>query len=141
MKARGYTKETITQMGVNTLPFPEFRVGDTVIVSQRIKEGDKERIQMFEGDVIAIRKKAASTTFTVRKIAHGVAVERIFPLYSPLVKNVDIVKKGDVRRAKLFYVRHRLGKSARLKEKIMTRDQKDQQALDKHDESVENNQK
>ncbi len=143
MKARGYTKETITRLGMNTLEFPEFQVGDTVAVNQRIKEGDKERIQTFEGDVIAFRRKAASTTFTVRKIAHGVAVERIFPLYSPLIKSVEIIKKGDVRRAKLFYVRHRLGKSARLKEKIMTRDQKDQQALGKqeHDALMEKNQK
>lgn len=142
MKANGYTKETITHLGMNTVAFPEFKVGDTIIVHQRIKEGDKERIQMFEGDVIVIRKKAASTSFTVRKIAHGVAVERIFPLYSPLIKNIEIVKKGDVRRAKLYYVRDRVGKAARLKEKIMTRDQKDQQALDKQDHRMtENNQK
>lgn len=141
MKARSYTKETITQFGMNTLDFPEFQAGDTIAVSQRIKEGDKERVQVFEGDVIAVRKKGASTTFTVRKIAHGVAVERIFPLYSPIIKKIEIIKKGDVRRAKLYYVRHRLGKAARVKEKIMTRDQKDQQAFDKQEHDMVQNQK
>ncbi len=136
MKAQGYTKETITQLGMRTLDFPEFQVGDTIAVYQRIKEGDKERVQMFEGDVIAIRKKAASTTFTVRKIAHDVAVERIFPLHLPLIKEIKVIKRGDVRRAKLFYVRRRVGKAARLKEKIMTRGQKDQQALDKKEHTA-----
>lgn len=131
MKAQGYTKETIGQLGVCSVDFPDFREGDTIAIHQRIKEGDKERIQVFQGDVIAMHKKGASSTFTVRKIgAHGVAVERIFPFYSPHIKKIEVVKKGDVRRAKLYYVRDRVGKSARLKEKIRTREQKEQQAAD-----------
>lgn len=129
MKAGGYTKETITHIGTDTLAFPEFREGDTIAVHQRIREGDKERIQVFQGDVIALHKSGASSTFTVRKIgAHGIPVERIFPLYSPHIKKIEVIKKGDVRRAKLYYVRDRVGKAGRLKEKIMTREQKEQQA-------------
>lgn len=94
-------------------------------VSQRIKEGDKERIQVFEGDVIAIRKNGVSSTFTVRKIsANAVAVERIFPMYSPLIENVKFIRRGDVRRAKLYYIRERVGKSARVREKVLTKEQK-----------------
>ena len=93
------------------------------------KGEEKERIQIFQGDVIAMRKQGASTTFTVRKIgAHSVAVERKFPLYSPIIKTIKVIKVGDVRRAKLYYVRDRIGKSARLKEKVLTREQKEQQA-------------
>lgn len=139
MKAQGYTKETIKQLAVKELPFPEFRVGDTIAVHQRIKEGDKERIQIFQGDVIAVHKEGASSSFTVRKIgAHGVAVERIFPFFSPLIKEIKVIKSGDVRRAKLYYVRDRVGKAARLREKVMTREQKEQQAADKasHDAQV-----
>lgn len=129
MKAHGFTKETIAQIGVSKTNFPAFREGDTIAVHQRIKEGGKERIQIFQGDVIAIHKQGVSTTFTVRKIgAHGIAVERKYPLYSPIIKSINVVKVGDVRRAKLYYVRDRVGKKARLKEKIITRGQKEQQA-------------
>ncbi len=132
MKAQGYTKETIAQMGVSKVDFPSFREGDTIAVHQRIKEGDKERIQVFQGDVIAMRKQGASSTFTVRKIgAHGVAVERKFPFYSPIIKEIKLVKMGDVRRAKLYYVRDRIGKAARLKEKVVTREQKEKLAANK----------
>lgn len=127
MKARGYTKETVRDLGIGKLNFPEFSVGDTIAISQRIKEGDKERLQVFEGDVIAIKNRGISSTFTVRKIgAHGVAVERIMPFHSPLIKSIKLVKKGDVRRAKLYYMRERLGKSARVREKIMTKEQWEQ---------------
>lgn len=126
MKAQKFTKETIKNVAVVKNNFPNFSVGDTVAVSQRIKEGDKERLQLFEGDVIAIKKNGASSTFTVRKIgAHGVAVERILPFHSPLIKSIKIVKHGDVRRAKLYYVREREGKSARIKERVMTREQRE----------------
>ncbi len=132
MKAQTYTKETISSMGVSDRGFPSFKVGDSLTVSLRIKEGKKERLQAVQGDVIAINKNGASSTFTVRKIgAHGIAVERILPFYSPLIKTIQVVKIGDVRRAKLYYVRDRVGKSARLKEKIMTREQKEQRAADK----------
>jgi len=122
MKATFYTKETIRLIGTETRGFPAFGIGDTVIVSQSIKEAGKERLQAFEGDVIAIRKKGASSTFTVRKIgAHSIAVERIFPLFSPLVKGIKVLSKGDVRRAKLFYLRKKVGKAAQVKKLVETK--------------------
>lgn len=119
MKAKKLTKETINEIGIYERSFPEFNIGDGVAVSLRVKEGDKERIQVFEGDVIAKHSQGASSTFTVRKIsAQGVSVERILPVYSPLIQGIKVVKEGDVRRAKLYYVRDRVGKAARIKEKI-----------------------
>ncbi len=96
---------------------PEFRVGDTVKVHYKIKEGSKERIQVFQGIVIQKRGMGVSKTFTVRKISNGVAVERVFPLSSPLIDKIDVVRFGHVRRAKLFYLRRVKGKAARVKEK------------------------
>ncbi len=96
--------------------FPEFTPGDTVRVNVRIQEGGKERIQAFEGVVIRIRKRGLRSTFTVRKISFGYGVERAFPLYSPNLQSVERVKKGKVRRAKLYYLRQRRGKAARIKE-------------------------
>ncbi len=96
--------------------FPAFRVGDTVRVHVRIVEGDKERVQVFEGVVIR-RKRGSRGTFTVRKISYGVGVERIFPYTSPRVEKVDVVSKGRVRRARLYYLRERTGKAARIREK------------------------
>ncbi len=93
-----------------------FDVGDTVKVHVIIREGDKERIQVFKGDVIAKRGKGLGATFTVRKISFGVGVERIFPLHSKSIKSVEVVKKGRVRRAKLYYLRQLKGKAAKLKE-------------------------
>ena len=119
MKAKKLTKETIAQIGLTDRGFPNFNVGDTVAVSQRIKEGDKERIQIFEGDIIARNNHGISSTFTVRKIgANSVAVERIFPDYSPLIESIKIVRHGDIRRAKLYYIRDRVGKAGRVKEKV-----------------------
>ena len=124
MKAKNLTKETITLLGVTDRGFPEFTVGDTIVVSQRIKEGDKERLQAFEGDVIAFTNCGISTSFTIRKMgANAVAVERIFPYYSPIIQSITFKRKGDVRRAKLYYIRERLGKAARLKEKIYKREE------------------
>ena len=97
---------------------PEFEVGDTVRVSVRIKEGDKERIQNFEGTVIAKKHGGVAETFTVRRISYGVGVERVFPVNSPFVEDVKVVRRGKVRRAKLFYLRGRTGKAAKVKEKI-----------------------
>ncbi len=94
---------------------PEFGIGDTVKVSVRIKEGDKERIQAYEGVVIARRNGGIRETFTVRKISNGVGVERTFPLHSPLVANVEVTRKGKPRRAKLYYVRALTGKAAKIK--------------------------
>lgn len=132
MKAKKYTRETIKDLGILDRKFPNFEIGDAIIVSQKIKEGDKERTQEFEGDVIAMRGKGISSTFTVRKIAsNSVSVERIFPYYSPLVESVEVLRKGDVRRAKLYYMRDRIGKAARVKEKVLTRQQKQDLAKSK----------
>ncbi len=125
MKAEKLTKETISHLGVTPRNFPDFAVGDAIAVSQWITEGDKKRIQIFEGDVIAYHKNGASTTFMVRKIgSHNVAIERIYPYYSPLIDSIKVVRRGDVRRAKLYYVRDRVGKKARIKERIMTREER-----------------
>jgi large subunit ribosomal protein L19 len=94
---------------------PEFSVGDTLKVHTKIKEGDKERIQIFEGVVIRKRRGQVNTTFTVRKVSYGVGVERIFPLYSPRIDKIEIMQSGKVKRARLFYLRDLQGKAARLK--------------------------
>lgn len=127
MKAKKLTRETIRDLGIVDRAFPTFNVGDTIEVAQRIKEeGGKERIQLFEGDVIAEHRNGVSSTFTVRRIgANGVAIERVYPFYSPLIESIRFVREGDVRRAKLYYVRKRVGKAARLKEKIRTKQQKE----------------
>ncbi len=95
---------------------PDFQVGDTVRVHVKIKEGDKERIQVFEGIVIARKKGGLRSTFTVRKTSFGQGVERIFPLHAPIIEKIDVVRKGRVRRAKLYYLRNLRGKAARIKE-------------------------
>ena len=97
---------------------PKFNIGDTVKVSVNIKEGDRERIQMFEGTVIARRGSGVAETFTVRRVSYGVGVERVFPLHSPNVKDIQVVRYGKVRRSKLYYLRDRVGKAAKVKEKI-----------------------
>ncbi len=94
---------------------PEFNIGDTVKVGVKIKEGDKERIQNYEGVVIARKNGGVRETFTVRKISNGVGVERTFPLHSPLVASIEVVRKGNPRRAKLYYVRDLTGKAAKIK--------------------------
>jgi len=96
---------------------PPFRAGDTLRVNVRVKEGDKERIQAFEGVCIARRGAGVSETFTVRKISNGVGVERIFPTHSPMLESINVVRRGRVRRAKLFYLRNVTGKAARIQEK------------------------
>jgi large subunit ribosomal protein L19 len=95
---------------------PALRAGDTVRVHVKIKEGDKERIQVFEGTVIRLRRAASHSTFTVRKISFGQGVERIFPLHSPVIDKIEVTRSGRVRRAKLYYLRKLRGKAARLKE-------------------------
>mgnify|MGYP000832784036 CR=1 FL=1 len=97
---------------------PEFAVGDTVKVHAKIKEGNRERIQVFEGTVIKKQGGSNRTTFTVRKISNGVGVEKTWPLHSPNVEKVEIVRKGKVRRAKLYYLRDRIGKAAKVKELV-----------------------
>jgi large subunit ribosomal protein L19 len=99
------------------LDIPDFRAGDTVKVHARIKEGDKERIQVFQGVVIRKRKGKMGATFTVRKVSYGIGVERIFPVHSPNIDKVEIVSRGMVRRSRLYYMRKLKGKAARIKEK------------------------
>ena len=103
------------QMGKNV---PQFAPGDTVVVQVKVKEGTRERLQAFEGVVIAKRNRGLNSSFTVRKISHGEGVERVFQTYSPVVDSVKVKRRGDVRRAKLYYLRGRTGKAARIKEKI-----------------------
>ncbi|WP_066800996.1 50S ribosomal protein L19 [Moraxella oblonga] len=97
---------------------PSFAPGDTVVVKVRVQEGDKERLQAFEGVVIAKRNRGLNSSFTVRKISSGVGVERAFQLHSPIIGSIEVKRRGDVRRAKLYYLRDRSGKSARIKEKL-----------------------
>ena len=97
---------------------PEFRVGDTVKVSAKIKEGNRERIQVFEGTVIKRQGGSNRETFTVRKLSNGVGVEKTWPLHSPFVEDITVVRRGKVRRAKLFYLRDRVGKAAKVKELV-----------------------
>ena len=97
---------------------PVIEIGSTVKVHVRIKEGEKERIQIFEGTVIAKNNSGIAETFTVRRVSYGVGVERVFPVHSPSVAKVELVRRGQVRRAKLYYLRDRVGKAAKVKEKI-----------------------
>src|SRR3990167_6203961 len=97
---------------------PDFRAGDLVVVQIKVKEGERERLQAFEGDVIAIRNRGLNSAFTVRKISHGEGVERVFQTHSPMVHSVEIVRRGQVSRAKLYYLRDLKGKKARIKEKV-----------------------
>ena len=97
---------------------PEFAAGDSVVVQVRVKEGNRERLQAFEGVVIAKRNRGLNSAFTVRKISHGEGVERVFQLHSPLLHSIKVKRRGDVRHAKLYYLRGRTGKAARIKEKL-----------------------
>ncbi len=97
---------------------PDFSPGDTVVVQVRVKEGERERLQAYEGVVIAKRNRGLNSAFTVRKVSHGEGVERVFQTHSPAVADIKIKRRGDVRRAKLYYLRERSGKAARIKEKI-----------------------
>jgi large subunit ribosomal protein L19 len=97
---------------------PDFSPGDTVVVQVKVKEGTRERLQAFEGVVIARRNRGMNSAFTVRKISHGEGVERVFQTHSPAIASITLKRRGDVRRAKLYYLRERSGKSARIKEKL-----------------------
>ncbi len=101
-----------------TREVPQFAPGDTVVVSVKVKEGNRERLQAFEGIVIAKRNRGLNSAFTVRKISHGEGVERVFQTYSPTIADIEVKRKGDVRRAKLYYLRDLSGKAARIKEKV-----------------------
>ena len=97
---------------------PDFAPGDTVVVQVRVREGNRERLQAFEGVVIGKRNRGLNSAFTVRKISHGVGVERTFQSHSPLIESISVKRRGDVRQAKLYYLRERSGRSARIKEKL-----------------------
>ena len=97
---------------------PQFAPGDTIVVNVKVKEGNRERLQAFEGVCIAVRNRGLNSAFTVRKISHGTGVERVFQTHSPLIDSIKVKRRGDVRRAKLYYLRGREGKSARIKEKL-----------------------
>ena len=99
------------------MALPQFKSGDTVRVHVRIKEGEKERVQIFEGLVIRKRRGGVRASFTVRKVSYGIGVERIFPLHSPIIDKIEVIRQGRVRRARLYYIRARKGKAARIKEK------------------------
>ncbi len=101
-----------------TRDIPAFAPGDTVVVQVRVKEGERERLQAYEGVVIAIRNRGLNSSFTVRKISHGEGVERVFQTHSPSIAEIKVKRRGDVRRAKLYYLRGRTGKAARIREKI-----------------------
>ena len=98
--------------------FPEFAPGDTVVVQVKVKEGTRERLQAYEGVVLAVKSRGLGSSFTVRKISHGVGVERTFQTYSKLVDSIEVKRKGDVRQAKLYYLRELSGRAARIKEKL-----------------------
>lgn len=100
---------------------PAFGPGDTVLVQVKVKEGNRERLQAFEGVVIARRNRGLNSSFTVRKMSHGEGVERVFQSHSPIIAGIEVKRRGDVRRAKLYYLRERTGKAARIKEKLATR--------------------
>lgn len=102
---------------------PEFSPGDTLLVQVKVKEGSRERLQAFEGIVIAIRNRGLNSAFTVRKISHNVGVERVFQTYSPLIESITVKRRGHVRRAKLYYLRNLTGRAARIKEKLVSKAQ------------------
>ncbi len=112
-------QEEIARLGKT---IPEFAPGDTVVVQVKVKEGNRERLQAYEGVVIAKRNRGLNSAFTVRKISSGEGVERTFQTYSPLVASIEVKRRGDVRRAKLYYLRERSGKSARIKEKLVRKE-------------------
>lgn len=108
-------KETVEAAAIKV---PEFGAGDTLVVQVRVREGTRERLQAFEGVCIAKRNRGVNSSFTVRKVSHGEGVERVFQTYSPLIESIEVKRRGAVRRAKLYYLRERSGRSARIKEKI-----------------------
>ncbi|MFH1660661.1 MAG: large subunit ribosomal protein L19 [Rhodocyclaceae bacterium] len=112
-------QEEIARLGKT---IPDFAPGDTIVVQVKVKEGNRERLQAYEGVVIAKRNRGLNSAFTVRKISSGEGVERTFQTYSPLVASVEVKRRGDVRRAKLYYLRERSGKSARIKEKLVRKE-------------------
>lgn len=118
MSSRNKMIQLVDQEQIDAKTIPDFAPGDTVVVQVRVKDGERERLQAFEGVVIAKRNRGISSAFTVRKISHGVGVERTFQTYSSLISEIAVKRRGDVRRAKLYYLRELSGKAARIKEKL-----------------------
>ncbi len=116
---------------------PDFAAGDTLVVQVKVKEGNRERLQAFEGIVIAKRNRGLNSAFTVRKISHGEGVERVFQTYSPLIESITVKRRGDVRKAKLYHLRALSGKAARIKEKLPAKAAQKQQAVEAKETSVE----
>ncbi|AKQ33831.1 50S ribosomal protein L19 [Candidatus Coxiella mudrowiae] len=110
--------QTLEQEQIQNKKIPAFRAGDSVVVQVKVKEGNRERLQAFEGVVIARRNRGLNSSFTVRKVSHGEGVERVFQLYSPLIAFINVKRRGDVRRTKLYYLRNLQGRKAKIKEKI-----------------------
>ncbi len=117
--------DEINQQQMEGKDIPEFAAGDTVVVQVKVKEGSRERLQAFEGLVIAKRNRGLHSAFTVRKVSHGEGVERVFQTYSPLIDSISVKRRGDVRRAKLYYIRELSGRAARIKEKLPAKKKKD----------------
>lgn len=109
---------------------PDFAPGDTIVVQVKVKEGERVRLQSFEGVVIAMRNRGLNSAFTVRKISHGVGVERVFQTYSPLIDTIEVKRRGDVRRAKLYYMRELSGKAARIREKLTSKTNNKSEVVD-----------
>jgi len=116
---------------------PVFKSGDTVVVHVKVKEGNRERLQPYEGVVIAKRNRGLNSSFIVRKVSHGVGVERTFQTYSPLVEKIEVKRRGDVRKAKLYYLRDLAGRAARIKEKILTKSKLDKLLAEQPQEEYE----
>ena len=121
MSNRNTLIQQIDQEQLDAKQIPEFSPGDTVVVQVKVKDGERERLQAFEGVVIAKRNRGISSAFTVRKISHGVGVERTFQTFSSMISEIEVKRRGDVRRAKLYYLRELSGKAARIKEKLTSR--------------------
>ena len=117
--------QTLEQEQMNGKPIPDFAPGDTIVVQVKVKEGNRERLQAFEGIVIAKRNRGLNSAFTVRKFSHGEGVERVFQTFSPMIGSIKIKRRGDVRRAKLYYLRDLTGRKAKIKEKIQKTDKTD----------------
>ncbi len=122
--------DTLDAEQIGNKVIPEFGPGDTVVVKSKVTEGNRTRVQAFEGVVIAKRNRGLKSAFTVRKISHGEGVERVFPAYSPLIESIEVKRRGDVRRAKLYYLRGLSGRAARIKEKLNFKSKKDKQAAE-----------
>jgi large subunit ribosomal protein L19 len=129
MKAKKYTKETILNIGVVDRKFPDFKSGDVICITLKILEGEKERLQDFQGTVIAMRGIGITKSFTIRKITDGVSIERIFPYYSPAIHSIALVSKGITRRAKLYYLRGRFGKNSEVEKEQKSSNRKQESSL------------